>query len=158
MSNIIVVETFYFDDVPWLLPNQAITILLWFFLPFPFMAPFEATYNLKIIPNIPLLLLGDLVPTHPAKCKSSSMHFTIFIISWQVLGTSFLWLIDLWTQGCKPWRKATFWSYFSFMGMKFKRVWKTTHIFPKLLTHLLSASWTTFVWFHFFYVNVRWPW
>jgi hypothetical protein len=55
MSNIIVVETFYFGDVPWFLSNQAaVTTLLWFFLPLPFMTPFEAIYNLRTTPNIPL--------------------------------------------------------------------------------------------------------
>ncbi len=67
MSSVIVVETFYFGDVLWLLSNQTIATLLWFLLPLPFMAPFESLYGLRTTPNIPFWLLGNLIPTHPTK-------------------------------------------------------------------------------------------
>ncbi len=105
------------------------------------MALFWAIYNLWATSNIPLRLFRGQIPTCLTKCE---VHLIIFIIFWQDFGTLLLWIIDSWTQGYKPWRKATFWAYSSFMGIRIKRATKNIeHAFPMPLAHLLGTNWTT---------------
>jgi hypothetical protein len=137
MFNIIVIETFYFGDVPRFLFNWAITILAWVFLPLYFLTPFWIVYNLKTTSNIPFWLLGGLVDHLPWNLQSSSF------LNW-FWG---LYSFELFT--CRPKianheRRLHFGYTFPSWGWSSKGLQNIEYTFPTLPTHLLGTSWATF--------------